>query len=82
MNNSKGGRSRQRRGRRRRVKKNTWGQNCKSTVPKSLEEERRLQEKYGNMDLEERAFNILVDLGMVDLHSDPEDVTLGLEDDE
>ena len=50
--------------------------------PKSIEEERRLQEKYGNMDLEERAFNILVDFGMVDLHSDPEDVTLGLEDDE
>ena len=40
--------------------------------PKSNEEEQELQEKYGSMDLEERAFNILVDLGMVDLHSDPD----------
>ena len=40
--------------------------------PKSNEEEQELQEKYGSMDLEERAFNILVDLGMVDLHLDPD----------
>ena len=39
--------------------------------PKSLEEELLLKEKYGAMGLEDRAFNILVDLGMVDLHSDP-----------
>ena len=39
--------------------------------PKSPEEERLLKERYGGMELEERAFNILVDLGMVDLHSDP-----------
>lgn len=46
--------------------------------PKSIDEEEKLKEKYGNMDLEERAFNILVDLGMVDLHSDP--TQLDLED--
>jgi len=40
--------------------------------PKSMEEEQKLQEKYGDMDLEERAFNILVDLGMVNLHADPD----------
>mmetsp|Transcript_30338 Transcript_30338/g.54946 ORF Transcript_30338/g.54946 Transcript_30338/m.54946 type:complete len:499 (-) Transcript_30338:137-1633(-) len=40
--------------------------------PKPSEEEQKLKEKYGSMDLEERAFNILVDLGMVDLHSDPD----------
>jgi hypothetical protein len=35
--------------------------------PKSTEEERKLQEKYASIeDLEERAFNILVDLGMVE----------------
>ena len=52
--------------------------------PKSSEEERKLQEKYGNMeDLEERAFRILVDLGMVDLHTDPADeMTLDSEEDE
>ncbi|KAL3810007.1 hypothetical protein ACHAXA_006122 [Cyclostephanos tholiformis] len=51
--------------------------------PKSTEEERRLQEMYGNIeDLEERAFNILVDLGMVDLHSDPDDMALDSEEDD
>ena len=51
--------------------------------PKSMEEERRLQEKYGKIeDLEERAFNILVDLGMVNLHSDPADSTLESEEDD
>ena len=52
--------------------------------PKSTEEERMLQEKYGKMeDLEERAFSILVDLGMVDLHSDPAKIsTLDSEDDD
>jgi hypothetical protein len=46
--------------------------------PKSLEEERELKEKYGKMGVEERAFSILVDLGMVDLNDDPG--SLGLED--
>ena len=51
--------------------------------PKSTEEERRLMEKYGNIeDLEERAFNILVDLGMVDLHSDPSSLMLESEEDD
>lgn len=41
--------------------------------PKSPEEEAALQAKYGQMDLEEKAFNILVDLGMIDLHDEPTD---------
>jgi len=49
--------------------------------PKSIDEEQMLKEKYGNMDLEERAFNILVDLGMVDLHSDPADLEENDDDD-
>lgn len=49
--------------------------------PKPMEEEQKLREKYGDMDLEERAFNILVDLGMVDLHADP-DPTLEWDEDD
>lgn len=41
--------------------------------PKSAEEEAALASKYGAMDLEERAFSILTDLGMIDLNPDPED---------
>lgn len=41
--------------------------------PKSLEEEAVLAAKYGAMDLEQMAFTILVDLGMVDLNIDPDD---------
>ena len=41
--------------------------------PKSAEEEAALASKYGAMDLEERAFSILADLGMIDLNPDPED---------
>ena len=41
--------------------------------PKSAEEEAALASKYGAMDLEERAFAILVDLGMIDLNPDPAD---------
>lgn len=41
--------------------------------PKSAEEEAALAAKYGAMDLEERAFSILADLGMIDLNPDPED---------
>ena len=41
--------------------------------PKSAEEEAALASKYGAMDLEERAFSILVDLGMIELNPDPED---------
>jgi hypothetical protein len=42
-----------------------------------------LQEKYSNMkDLEERAFSMLVGLGIVDLHFDPaNNSTLDSEDD-
>mmetsp|Transcript_22367 Transcript_22367/g.46396 ORF Transcript_22367/g.46396 Transcript_22367/m.46396 type:complete len:457 (+) Transcript_22367:62-1432(+) len=39
--------------------------------PKSPQEEQELKEKYGSMEIEERAFNILVDLGMVELNPDP-----------
>ncbi len=50
--------------------------------PKSVEEEWMLQEKYGNMkDLEEGAFSILDNLGMVNLHANPAiDLTLDTED--
>ncbi|KAL7499918.1 hypothetical protein ACHAWT_008052 [Skeletonema menzelii] len=41
--------------------------------PKSAEEESSLARKYGAMDLEERAFTILADLGMIELNPDPED---------
>ena len=41
--------------------------------PKSAEEEASLASKYGAMDLEERAFTILADLGMIELNPDPED---------
>lgn len=40
--------------------------------PKSEEEEKALAERYGVMGDEERAFNILVDLGMIELTPDPE----------
>jgi hypothetical protein len=47
--------------------------------PKSTEEECILQQKYASIvDLEERAFNILVDLGMVDLNPDPDDLLLSI----
>jgi len=50
--------------------------------PKSTEEESILQQKYASIqDLEERAFNILVDLGMVDLNPDPETLD-NIEEDE
>ncbi len=36
-----------------------------------------MQGRYGNIvDLEERAFNILVDLSMINLHSNPANMTL------
>lgn len=37
----------------------------------SPEEARLLKERYGAMNLEDRAFNILVDLGMAEIHPDP-----------
>ena len=40
--------------------------------PKSPEEETVIAEKYGKMDLEERAFTILVDLGMIVPSQDPD----------
>jgi hypothetical protein len=51
--------------------------------PKSTEEVHRLQETYGNIeDLEERVFNILVNLSMVNLHSDPTNLMLESEEDD
>ena len=41
--------------------------------PKSPEEERMLQEKYASLPLQERAFSILLDLGMVSPTPDPDD---------
>uniref|UniRef100_A0A7S4IM74 Uncharacterized protein n=1 Tax=Odontella aurita TaxID=265563 RepID=A0A7S4IM74_9STRA len=41
--------------------------------PKSIEEEQELAEKYGPMDLEDRALSILLDLGMVKKTLDPTD---------
>ncbi|KAL7438914.1 hypothetical protein ACHAXH_006748 [Discostella pseudostelligera] len=41
--------------------------------PKAPEVEAALAEKYAAMNLEERAFNILSDLGMIDLNPDPDD---------
>jgi hypothetical protein len=43
--------------------------------PKSRSDEKRLQAKYGAIEsLEERAFQILADLGMVQIHTDLDDV--------
>jgi len=41
--------------------------------PKSTEEEAALAAKYGAMELGEKIFAILTDLGMIDLHPDPDD---------
>ncbi|KAL9183757.1 hypothetical protein ACHAXT_004613 [Thalassiosira profunda] len=41
--------------------------------PKSAEEESALAAKYGAMGLEEKAFTILADLGMIELNPDPND---------
>lgn len=41
--------------------------------PKSPDEERKLSERYAAMSLEERAFAILLDLGMIELSPDPDD---------
>jgi len=41
--------------------------------PKSPEEEAALAAKYGAMELGEKAFTILTDLGMIDLNPDPSD---------
>jgi hypothetical protein len=41
--------------------------------PKSPEDEMNLQERYGAMSLEERAFTILYDLGMIEKNADPND---------
>jgi len=52
--------------------------------PKSAEEDAALAEKYGGMPAEERAFNILVDLGLADLSPDPDDPNYytGMDDEE
>ena len=41
--------------------------------PKSADEEKKLQEKYALMDSGDRAFAILMDLGMIDASPDPKD---------
>ena len=41
--------------------------------PRNQKEEQRLSDKYASMDLEERAFNILLDLGMISQSPDPTD---------
>lgn len=41
--------------------------------PKSADEEAALAKRYGAMGLEERAFSILADLGIIELHLDPDD---------
>jgi hypothetical protein len=41
--------------------------------PKSPEEESLLAERYASMDMKDRAFNILLDLGMITPSNDPDD---------
>jgi hypothetical protein len=41
--------------------------------PKSPEEEKQPQERYGSMPLEGRAFAILYDLGMIEKNLNPDD---------
>lgn len=42
--------------------------------PKSKDEESKLAEKYAKMDsLEDRAYAVLCDLGMIEEHKDPRD---------
>jgi TFIIF-interacting CTD phosphatase-like protein len=41
--------------------------------PKSPEEEKMLQERYGGMSMEQRAFAILCDLGMIEKNLNPDD---------
>jgi len=40
--------------------------------PKNKDEEKTLADYYGAMDLEERAFTILYDLGMIEMSPDPD----------
>jgi hypothetical protein len=41
--------------------------------PKAFDEESKVAEKYAKMSVEDRAFAILYDLGMVDENKDPRD---------
>ena len=41
--------------------------------PRNAKEDKRMSENYASMDLEERAFNILLDLGMISQSPDPSD---------
>ena len=41
--------------------------------PKQYDEEASVAEKYAKMSVEERAFSILFDLGMVEANKDPKD---------
>jgi hypothetical protein len=51
--------------------------------PKSPEEEAKLAAKYGSLSIEDRAFAILTDLGMVEMNPDPNDPNYDhLQDDE
>ena len=40
--------------------------------PKSPDVEAELAARYGSMELEERAFNILLDIGMIESNPDPD----------
>ena len=50
--------------------------------PKSPNEESKLAEKYQNMPIEERAYTILFDLGMIDENKDPKDPSYDHADDD
>ncbi len=50
--------------------------------PKLPEEEKAIADRYGEMDLKERAFNILADLGLIELHDDPDSVSYDNSSDE
>ncbi len=47
----------------------------KRMQPKLPEEEAALASRYGAMDAQERAYNILLDLGLIQLHEDPDSDT-------
>ena len=50
--------------------------------PKNFNEEASVADKYSNMSLEERAFSILFDLGMVEANKDPRDPSYDHSDDD
>jgi hypothetical protein len=50
--------------------------------PKSIDEEANIAENYAKMSIEDRAFAILFDLGMIDVNLDPRDPSYDHADDE